>query len=186
MEANSVTRTEKMLSRWSMAMQTFAVLGILWNVATIAIPAAGYFFTLTLPSNGGVKVLTAADFSLVERWGVMAILSMTAWCWIWIMVQVVRMSRCFSRGELLTTSIVRLLRAFAWGLFAMGLAEIATVPLIDAYLRFLRKGAPIDDLWAACIGGGMLESFMAGILFVILAKIWDISIAMREELELTV
>ncbi|MCA9059197.1 MAG: DUF2975 domain-containing protein, partial [Planctomycetaceae bacterium] len=164
------------LKRWSLALGVLALLGMVVVVLSVVAALTSDDFALAYPGDDGEFVLmTAEDFTDSQRLTIVTVLSATQWCWFWMMLQVWLISRCCSRGEILTPRSVTLLRRFAGGLFAMGVFEIIQYPIIDAYLQAQGNGAPIRDLWAACLGSGMLESFMAGVLVVIISTIFKLS-----------
>lgn len=170
-----------------MALRALAIVGMAWLIFTWAyLIFRRDAFQVAIPTESGVTILTASDFSELQRLSLIALVSLPELCWVGMMWQVIRMSFCFARGEILSTAVVRHLRRFGMGLFVMGAAEMVMFPLLNAYLQWLKVCEPIEDLWAASLDSGFFESFMAGVLVVIMAKIFDLGIRLKEEMELTV
>ncbi|MCA9128497.1 MAG: DUF2975 domain-containing protein [Planctomycetales bacterium] len=178
---------ENNLKRWIIALKLLPLLGIAWSLLSMSVPVVvPSQFQIALPGDEGLNVLTANDFDFWQRLVVIAIASITNFCWIWLMIQVLLMANRFQQGELLSPGIVCCLRRFGGGLFALGLSEILIYPALVGYLRLLDKIPPTSVAWLASFGSGWIESFMAGVLVVILSKIFDLGIRLRQEVELTV
>ncbi|MCA9106706.1 MAG: DUF2975 domain-containing protein [Planctomycetales bacterium] len=184
--ATESSRVERRLARWSLALGMLAWLGMANVVVTVLAALFGEHFALLLPDDEGLTLMTAQDLSLTQRLAVVAILSTTQWCWFWIMFQVWLISRSCARGEILAPRVVTLLRRFAGGLFAMGFCELMSFPLVSWLLHWDWNAVSMADWWAISLGSGMVESFMAGLLMVIIATIFKLGLQMREDLELTV
>lgn len=167
-------------------MRGLALLSIAWIVGSATLVACGYGFNLALETTSGVTILSGEDLEQNQRLAIVAILSLPSFCWLWNLIQVVMLSRLFATGQILTRCVVNNLIRFAWGLIALGLCEFVSLPLLDQYLQGIGKIDPMKHVFLSAIGSGFFESLMAGALVIVLAKVLDSSIVMRQEMELTV
>jgi len=107
-------------------------------------------------------------------------------CWVWCMWQIVRMSRQFSKGEVLTLGVVNCIERFGKGMFVLGITEALYFPIVFAYPRTLKSFDPINDSGDHILGSGVLSSWMAAVLVVVLARISGIGVRIQEDAELTI
>ena len=177
---------DRSLLWWNRTLAVLAWLGIVWSLYVIGDAFAGPDFSVAFHTQSGIKVLTAADFSVTQRWLVVLIIIPAGLCWIYCLWQIVKLSKQFSLGEILSFAMVKCLERFGYGLAAQGLAEAVMVPMLSAYLVALKKIDPVEDQWQHVIGGGVLTSMMAAVLIIVIARILRIGIRLREEAELTI
>ncbi len=190
MDSNDAHKEERKASvslrRWNRVLVVLAWLGIVWSIYLIGDAFFGSDFLIGLKTTSGIKLLTASDFSTFERMVVVLIMIPSLVCWIYCLWQIVRLSRHFSKGEILSIGMVKCLERFSYGIAIQGVAEAVQLPMLSTYLRRLNKIDPVEDLWEHVIGGGVLTSMMAAVLIVVVARILRIGIQLREEAELTI
>lgn len=174
------------LHRWSAALGLLAFAGIAFTIYSIGFGLLSSNFKFGFETESGVSVLTADDFTFPQRLTVVGIGSMADVCWAWSMLQILFLSRLFSKGELLTVNVIMHLRSFGLGLFAMGLSDAMFFPTMSYYLVAIKKMDPIINPLTSILGSGMLSSLMAGLLVMILTRIFQIGIKLREDAELTI
>lgn len=168
---------------WNWALFWLAWIGILVSLYEI-FDALFFNLVIGLPTANGVQVLTEKDFTVRERIGLVAFGSTPMWCWIFCFVQIIRLSRCFGRGELLAGSSVDCLAYFGYGLFVMAIFEAIYVPGIAAIVRSTGKMEPVINVWQSV--GGALTTLMAAVLVLIITRVFRIGIRLREDAELTI
>ncbi len=176
----------KSVKRWSGVLMTLALGAIAVSSYAIGGAMLGDDFKLGLETSTGVRVLTRADLSWGQLATVVLIVGASDLCLVYGMWQIVLLARRFAHREILTCGVVHCLQRFGWGLFAMGLSEAAMFPTLNAYLVGQGLIDPIKDLAAATIGSGTLTSMMAAVLVMVLAKIFQAGIRLREDAELTI
>lgn len=184
--ANSLPKAAAAVKRWSIAMRILALLSIAWTLLSIAALAFGFGFRIVLDTETGIGVFGPEDFSRSQRLILISIVSLINLCWFWMLLQVVFLSREFSKGSLISGAVAHHLRHFAFGLFALAISETSVPLLLNFYLQYLDKCTPLKSASLFFLGEGTLESLMAGTLVIIVAMIIDHSREMREDLELTV
>lgn len=176
----------KSLRRWNRALAVLAWLGIAWSAFEIGDAFVGPDFSVGLRTQSGIKLLTAADFTMTQRCTVVMIAVPQILCWIYCLSQIVRLSTLFSKGEILSVGMVQCLERFGFGLAAQGIAELTFVPILSAYLLRIEKIDSVEGMWQLLVGGGVLTSMMAAVLLVVVTRILRIGIRLREEAELTI
>ena len=133
-----------------------------------------------------MQKLTAAELSWSERFTVVIIASLPDLCWTLGLIQIVRVSKRFGRGELLTEPILDCVFRFGIALFAMSAAEAVALPLINVYLVERKKIDPIEGVWQAALGSGPLNLLVAAAFVMIMTRILREGVRIREEADLTV
>lgn len=177
---------QQSISAWSRVMQLFATISIAWTLLSILALPLGLGFKLVFETDAGVVTYGAGDFTLSQRLVISFIGSIQGFCWLWMLAQVLRLSFCFIKGDILSHRVVNCLRYFGYGLFALAFSEITCLPLINFYLQSLGKLSPPLSTSILSLGDGAVESLMAGSLVIIISMILESSLLMRDELELTV
>ncbi|MDX1928333.1 MAG: DUF2975 domain-containing protein [Pirellulaceae bacterium] len=187
MEANNADFDGgRSLRRWNRALAVLAWLGIAWAMYVIGDEFVGPDFSIGFKTESGIKLLDAGDFTIIQRAIVVLISIPQILCWIYCLWQIVKLSKQFSRGEILSIGMVQCLEGFGFGLAAQGVAEFVHAPILAAYLLGIGKIDSVDGIWQLLIGGGVLTSMMAAVLLVVITRILRIGIRFREEAELTI
>lgn len=163
-----------------------AILGVIYTVVVYLWALLGDDFVLGLKTVDGIKLITEADLTTTQRWITVGFAGLPDLCWIWGLIEIARLSRRFSRGELLTQGVVHCLGRFGYALGLQGCAEAAVVPLVAGYLQLLGKLPALDGFWSQILSTGALSSWMAAILVILVTRVLRLGIALREDAELTV
>lgn len=175
------------LKRWNRVLLGVTLMGIAVSAFLSAKALLSSEFLLGfITTTGGLQTYNEQDFTGTQQAIFKTIASLPQLCWIWCMCQIVRMSRQFSRGDVLTLGIADCIERFGKGLFVLGVAEALYFPVVFAYLRTLKTFAPIKDMGDHVLGSGALTSWMAAVLVVVLARILRIGVRIREDAELTI
>ncbi len=111
------------LLRWNRTLAVLAWLGIAWSLYVIVDAFWGRDFSVAFHTQSGIKVLTPVDFSLLQRYLVVLIIIPAGLCWIYCLWQIVKLSKQFSLGEILSSEMVKCLERFGYGLAAQGLLK---------------------------------------------------------------
>lgn len=174
------------MRRWSWVLLGLAGLGIVLIVLTLLGAAFGPEVMVALVTTSGLRAFDQNDLVGWHRFVVVFIAGAEDLCWIYCLWQIVLLARCFSRGEVLTLRVVRFFRRFGYGLFAVGIVESCSVPLLAAYLRSIHKlDEPLKQFWEHVFTQGLL-SIMSSVLIVVTARILILGIRLREDKELTI
>ncbi len=174
------------LQLWNRALAVLAWLGIAWSIYVIGDAFLGSGFSIGMKTETGMKVLTADDFTVVQRVIVVSIAMPPVLCWIYCLSQIVGLSKQFSHGEILSLGMVKRLEGFGYGLAAQGVAELVNGTTVAGYLLSIEKIDSVEGIWELLVGGGVLTSIMAAVLLVVITRILRIGIRFREEAELTI
>ena len=176
----------KELQRWNRVLSIFVWLGIAWTIYLIGTLFFSSEFTIAMKTSSGIKLLTASDFNRTQRLVSSMIVLPPILCWMFCLFQVLRLSSCFSKGEILSIGVARCLELFGYGLAMQGIAESIQIPILASY--FIGEGIvdSVDGIWETVVGGGVLTSMLAAVLVVVIARILRIGIRLREDAELTI
>jgi hypothetical protein len=176
----------KELQRWNRVLSVFAWLGIAWTIYLIGTLFFSSDFTMAMKTSNGIKLLTASDFNRTQRWVTSSIILPPILCWMSCLFQVLRLSRCFSKGEILSVGVARCLELFGYGLAMQGVAESIQVPILASYLIDEGIVDSVVGVWETVVGGGVLTSMLGAVLVVVIARILRIGIRLREDADLTI
>lgn len=174
------------MQRWNLALRYLAYVGMGSTLASILWSLIGSDFELAFITDKGVEQLNRNDFTWSQRFAIVALLGMPYSCWLWSMWQIVRLSWCFERGELLTKGVIDCLGKFGWGLLGLAITELIAAPAVNAYLVYLQKAGWMKDLWHVLLDGGLWGTFMSAVLVNVIVRIFKVGTELREEAELTV
>lgn len=174
------------IQRWSTALMVLASVGIAFVVLSIIEGLIGERLVLAIPTADGVRLLTEHDFGSSQRWILISIGSLPDLCWIFCLTQIIRMSRLFSRGQLLTLPLMDCLQRFSFALLVQAIAELVVGPLLVFYLIRTGKVDSVQGIWSMLLGGGAITSLTASIFVLMIARILRIGIRLREDAELTI
>jgi hypothetical protein len=142
---------------------------------------------LAVPGDGdSVHVLSKKDFLFSQRVVIVLFLAIPSLCWMYCLTQIVRLSSCFGRGEVLSLGMVGCLQKFGLGLLAMSIGEAAQTPLLATYLIYIKKIEIMKGIWEQLLASGAVTSLMAAVLVLLIARIFRIGIRLREDAELTI
>ncbi len=177
---------DKGIERWSGVLMLLALASMAFSTYAISDALLSDDFKIGLDTTTGIRILTRADFSLPQYMTVVLIAASSDVCMVAAMLQIVLLARRFAKGEILTRGVVACLQRFGWGLFAVGIAEVALFPTLNVYLVGQELIDPIKDVTAAAIGSGTLTSMMAAVLVMVIAKIFRLGIRLREDADLTI
>jgi hypothetical protein len=174
------------LQRWNRMLFGITAIAILWSLFTLARAVWGNDFRIGLPTPDGIKLFDEKDFTRPQRLILTAIAGLPEICWIGCMWQIVRMSRSFSAGQVLSLGMVKCLEWFGRWLVVLAISEAAFYPLVVVYLRRLGKLGSSPIQWDIVIGSGALSSLMAAVLVIVIGRILRIGVRIREDSELTI
>ena len=185
-EINSELDGGRSLQRWNRILLVFAWLGIAWSVYLIAALFLSNEFVIAMNTSSGIKLLTATDFSRVQRLVVSLTFLPPILCWVYCLFQVLRLTSYFAKGQILSMEVVRCLELFGYGLAMQGIAESIQIPIASLYLLWQGTIDSVEGVWATVAGSGVLTSMLAAALVVVIARILRIGIRLREDAELTI
>lgn len=174
------------LQRWNRALLGLTLLGIAVSLFTIVKAFLQPDMQLAFYTTSGIQTYSEQDFTSSQRAILISISALPQLCWLWCMWQIVRLSRHFSRGEVLSIGLVDCIERFGKGMFVLGITEAWYFPVVFAYLRTLKTFDPIKDFWENVLSSGALTSWMAAVLVVVIARILRIGVRIREDAELTI
>ena len=175
------------LRRWSRALLVLALLRIAIFVYQLWDAIFGPTIFLAVPTeDDSVRILKKEDFLFSQRVIVVALLALPSLCWIYCLTQMVRLARCFGRGEILTLGMVSCLQGFGIGMLVMSIAEAVEIPMLTTYLLHIKKIGTIPSLWEYVLASGAVTSLLAAVLVLLIARIFRIGIRLREDAELTI
>ncbi len=175
------------LRRWSRALLVLSLLGIAIFVYQLWDAIFGPRLFLAIPTeDNSIRVLAKEDFLFSQRLIVVALLAIPSLCWIYCLWQMVRLARCFGRGDILTLGMVSCLHRFGIGLLVMSIAEAAGIPMLITYLLHIKKIQTVSSLWEYVLASGAVTSLIAAVLVLMVARIFRIGIRLREDAELTI
>jgi hypothetical protein len=134
----------------------------------------------------GIQSVTEQDLAFPQRAILVAIAALPDLCWMYGLVQLLTMSMRFRRGEFFSDAAIVRFQRFGWALGAMALCEAVCHPGMAMYLVWLGKIDPPTTWWQYAVNGEPLNSLLAAVLVIIVAKILRNALQMHEDLQLTV
>ncbi len=175
------------VKRLSIVLTGMAILAMLWISIAIGYRAIwarekGWVF----PFVEGEPSFNVRSMSLFDYETVLALVSLSDFCWIYGLWNLLRMSQRFLRGEVLTTETVSYLIRFGWSLLAAAVVESAVVFVILNFMIYRGYLSPKIHPWHYIASDSGLLTGIGGVLVILVARIFRSAVDLSEEARLTI
>ena len=125
-----------------------------------------------------------SSFSVVDRLVIFSVLGSATLLWVIVLYQFWHLCRLYQRNMIFMVANARCFINIGWALIGMGIINTLAVPVIGAFLTFRDIIPQMPDMDTIFIVE--LDLLVAGLFFLLIAKIMEQAAVMQEEANLTV